>query len=135
MLKTLMTFAKGFRMCFPEKKIITNNLFEIMTFGVDYDVALLTLNENSAYTFDKTGYYFTTAGNNIYDIVKDKNRIITNSKFLVDLLKNKHIISVRSCFDDETVVNLNYVKIVKEVFDDILEPLYIREPGINLGKK
>jgi tRNA A37 threonylcarbamoyladenosine modification protein TsaB len=133
MLKALMTFAKGFRSCFPAKPIITNNLFELLTFEENYDKILLDVNENTIYIFDGTRYYFTNK-TGINTAVEKNGKIITNSHFLLDLLKNSCRIVFRN-FDEGDVMSINCKKFINKEFDYILEPLYIREPAINLKKK
>jgi tRNA A37 threonylcarbamoyladenosine modification protein TsaB len=128
-LKVLMTFAKGFRSCFPDKPIISNSLFEILTFGKEYDKALLDVGERVIYVFDKNTYRFVDR-DNPKDALNSGDRVITNSHFLLDLLKNDCTISEKS-LEEGTIVSINYKKAVSNDFDDSLEPLYIREPAIN----
>lgn len=133
MLKALMTFAKGFQSCFPTKPIITNNLFELLAFGENYNKILLDVNENTIYIFDGTHYYFVNS-TEINTAVDKNDRIITNSHFLLDLLKNSCRIVFRN-FDEGDVMSINCKKFINREFDYVLEPLYIREPAINLKKK
>jgi tRNA A37 threonylcarbamoyladenosine modification protein TsaB len=132
MLKVLMTFAKGFKSCFPNIPIVTNNLFEILASSEEYDIILLDVSEKVVYVFDKKRYFFIDK-DNITDILQKDDKIITNSFFLLDLLKNNFKVKVKN-FEEDCILNMNYKKVIDKDFDEVLEPLYVREPAINLKK-
>ena len=49
LLKAVMTFAKGFHCCFPNKNIIVNSGFDILSYKENFDIILMKMNENSCH--------------------------------------------------------------------------------------
>lgn len=132
-LKATMTFAKVFHLCFPEKYIILNNIFEIISFREkNFDFVILESNLNYYYLFNKNKFLFVKQ-NELLDIIQNGNKIITNSKILMDFLKtNCNIFFIEQKMED--LIELNFFKCKNNIFSIELEPLYIREPDINLKK-
>ncbi|MDR2760897.1 MAG: hypothetical protein LBB09_03580 [Rickettsiales bacterium] len=131
-LKILMTFAKGFRACLPNRPVIANDLFEILTHNQECDAALLELGGNSVYAFDGQKYFLVNR-DAPGDIFGKGKKIITNSLFLLDLLKN-NCRMVLGSFSDENIADINCDKAKRGAFGVELSPLYIREPDVNLKK-
>jgi tRNA A37 threonylcarbamoyladenosine modification protein TsaB len=133
-LKVLIAVAKGFRVCFPKKQIITNNLFEILGYGKDYDLIALELRGSFLYVYDKKRYYCLPR-DDLDGLFENKNdKIITNSQFLLDFSK-KGVKLELNYFEDSSIIGLNYKKTVKGDFDNALEPLYVREPDVFFKKR
>ena len=136
LLKAVMTFAKGFHCCFPNKNIIVNNGFEILSHNENFDAVLMKMNENSCYVYDKTKYFYSNNLNNLKDIFLDTHNILINSNTIAIKLKEigfKNVNVIENTVDK--VVELNHKKFLKNDFTNNLKPLYIREPDINIRKK
>lgn len=127
-LKISVSTAKAILCTVPNIKIITNNIFEIISHNKNYDFIILEAGLEGFYICDRNNNYFYKKKGEFYP---NKNEIIvTNSLEIVDFLKEYNIIYSNS--KKLNVINLNYIKYCNNIFNNKeLTPLYIREPQIN----
>ncbi len=127
-LKISVSTAKAILCTMPSIKIITNNVFEIISYNKKYDFIVLDAGLDSFYISNKDNNYSYTK-KDMFHPNKDEI-IITNLSEIVDFLKENNIIY--SSYIKTNVVNLNYLKYCNNIFkNEELTPLYIRKPQIN----
>ncbi|MDR1499331.1 MAG: hypothetical protein LBS34_03530, partial [Rickettsiales bacterium] len=106
------------------------NVFEILSFGKDYDVIVLKADMGGFYVCDKNNAISYKTNTEIQKLYTNNEKIITNCKNLLDFLKTHNINVLDVNMGD--MVLLNYCKYLNVASDDSdVKPLYIREAQIN----
>lgn len=132
-LKVSIAAIKAIKTILPDKLIITNNVFEILSFKKKYNFIILKADYSGCYMCNKNNEMIYIKNDDIIDFLNAqssrKNIIITNDKKLVDFLKINNILYSEINIGD--IVLLNYYKYTNNFFSTNIVPLYIREPQIN----
>lgn len=128
-IKTGLAVLKAIQIA-TNKKIITNNMFEIISFNQErHDIIILDLNNAKYYIQDKDDFYVIYK-KDINDFLEKhkKNKIITNDK---NILSDNIIFSN---FSNNKWLKLTEYKAENKIFTKKIEPLYIEEAGITKRK-
>ena len=128
-IKTGLAVLKAIQIA-TNKKIITNNMFEIISFNQErHDIVILDLNNAKYYIQDKDDFYVIYK-KDINDFLEKhkKNKIITNDK---NILSDNIIFSN---FSNDKWLKLIEYKAENKIFTKKIEPLYIEEAGITKRK-
>lgn len=128
-IKTGLAVLKAIQIA-TNKKIITNNMFEIISFNQErHDIVILDLNNAKYYIQDKDNFYVIYK-KDINDFLEKnkKSKIITNDKNIL----NDNIIF--SNFSNDKWLKLIEYKAENKIFTKKIEPLYIEEAGITKRK-
>ena len=128
-IKTGLAVLKAIQIA-TNKKIITNNMFEIISFNQKkHDIVILDLNNAKYYIQDKDDFYVIYK-KDINDFLEKhkKNKIITNDK---NILSDNIIFSN---FSNDKWLKLIECKAENNIFTEKIEPLYIEEAGITKRK-
>ena len=128
-IKTGLAVLKAIQIA-TNKKIITNNMFEIISFNQErHDIVILDLNNAKYYIQDKDNFYVIYK-KDINDFLEKhkKNKIITNDK---NILSDNIIFSN---FSNDKWLKLTEYKAENNIFTEKIEPLYIEEAGITKRK-
>ncbi len=128
-IKTGLAVLKAIQIA-TNKKIITNNMFEIISFNQErHNIVILDLNNAKYYIQDKDDFYVIYK-KDINDFLEKhkKNKIITNDK---NILSNNIIFSN---FSNDKWLKLTEYKAENNIFTEKIEPLYIEEAGITKRK-
>ena len=128
-IKTALAVLKAIQIS-TNKKIVTNNMFELISFNqTEHDVVILDLNNIKYYIQNKDNYYV------IYK--KDINDFLEKNKNLKILTNDKNILNsnmIFSNFSNEKWLELIKYKAEHNIFTEKIEPLYIEEAGITKRK-
>ncbi len=128
-IKTALAVLKAIQIS-THKKIVTNNMFELISFNqTEHDVVILDLNNVKYYIQNKNNYYV------IYK--KDINDFLEKNKNLKILTNDKNILNdnmIFSNFSNEKWLELIEYKAEHNIFTEKIEPLYIEEAGITKRK-
>lgn len=128
-IKTALAVLKAIQIS-TNKKIVTNNMFELISFNqTEHDVVILDLNNIKYYIQNKDNYYV------IYK--KDINDFLEKNKNLKILTNDKNILNsnmIFSNFSNEKWLELIEYKAEHNIFTEKIEPLYIEEAGITKRK-
>lgn len=128
-IKTGLAVLKAIQIA-TNKKIITNNMFEIISFNQErHNIVILDLNNAKYYIQDKDDFYVIYK-KDINDFLEKhkKNKIITNDK---NILSDNIIFSN---FSNDKWLKLIECKAENNIFTEKIEPLYIEEAGITKRK-
>lgn len=128
-IKTGLAVLKAIQIA-TNKKIITNNMFEIISFNQErHNIVILDLNNAKYYIQDKDDFYVIYK-KDINDFLEKhkKNKIITNDK---NILSDNIIFSN---FSNDKWLKLTEYKAENNIFTEKIEPLYIEEAGITKRK-
>lgn len=128
-IKTGLAVLKAIQIA-TNKKIITNNMFEIISFNQErHNIVILDLNNAKYYIQDKDDFYVIYK-KDINDFLEKhkKNKIITNDK---NILSDNIIFSN---FSNDKWLKLIEYKAENNIFTEKIEPLYIEEAGITKRK-
>lgn len=128
-IKTGLAVLKAIQIA-TNKKIITNNMFEIISFNQErHDIVILDLNNAKYYIQDKDDFYVIYK-KDINDFLEKhkKNKIITNDK---NILSDNIIFSN---FSNDKWLKLIEYKAENKIFTKKIEPIYIEEAGITKRK-
>ncbi len=128
-IKTGLAVLKAIQIA-TNKKIITNNMFEIISFNQErHNIVILDLNNAKYYIQDKDDFYVIYK-KDINDFLEKhkKNKIITNDK---NILSDNIIFSN---FSNDKWLKLIEYKAENKIFTKKIEPLYIEEAGITKRK-
>lgn len=127
-LKISASVAKAILCLIPDIKVITNNMFEIISYGKKYDFVVLDAGLDGFYISDSNNNYYYSR---VYEFLPDKDDvIITNSLKVVDILKEYNV--DYTPHKEDNIINLNYLKYSNNILTNgEITPLYIREPQIN----
>lgn len=128
-IKTGLAVLKAIQIA-TNKKIITNNMFEIISFNQEgHDIVILDLNNAKYYIQDKDDFYVIYK-KDINDFLEKhkKNKIITNDK---NILSDNIIFSN---FSNDKWLKLTEYKAENNIFTEKIKPLYIEEAGITKRK-
>ena len=128
-IKTGLAVLKAIQIA-TNKKIITNNMFEIISFNQErHDIVILDLNNTKYYIQNKDDFYVIYK-KDINDFLEKhkKNKIITNDK---NILSDNIIFSN---FSNDKWLKLTEYKAENNIFTEKIEPLYIEEAGITKRK-
>lgn len=128
-IKTGLAVLKAIQIA-TNKKIITNNMFEIISFNQErHDIVILDLNNAKYYIQDKDDFYV------IYK--KDINDFLEKHKKYKIITNDKNILSdniIFSNFSNDKWLKLIEYKAKNNIFTEKIEPLYIEEAGITKRK-
>ena len=128
-IKTGLAVLKAIQIA-TNKKIITNNMFEIISFNQErHDIVILDLNNAKYYIQDKNDFYV------IYK--KDINDFLEKNKKSKIITNDKNILSdniIFSNFSNDKWLKLTEYKAENKIFTKKIEPLYIEEAGITKRK-
>lgn len=128
-IKTALAVLKAIQIS-TNKKIVTNNMFELISFNqTEHDIVILDLNNIKYYIQNKDNYYV------IYK--KDINDFLEKNKNLKILTNDKNILNsnmIFSNFSNEKWLELIEYKAKHNIFTEKIEPLYIEEAGITKRK-
>lgn len=134
-LKVSMAIIKAIKSVFPNVPIITNNIFEIISYNEDFDFVILSADLNGQYICDKNHKMEYMRNDKIALLLNEENlkskKIITNKKNLMDYFKLENYIIEYKNTSVENIVSLNNYKFENNSFDYSIVPLYMREPQIN----
>ena len=128
-IKTNLAVLKALQIS-TNKKIITNNMFEIISFEQNQcDIIILDLNNAKYYIKDKNSYYIIYKTDIKSFLEENKNAtILTNDHGIVcDNI-------ILSNFSIEKWAKLNCYKAQNQLFTNEIEPLYIEEAKITKRK-
>lgn len=128
-IKTALAVLKAIQIS-TNKKIVTNNMFELISFNqTEHDVVILDLNNIKYYIQNKDNYYVIYKKDINDFLEKNKNsKILTNDK---NILNSNMIFSN---FSNEKWLELIEYKVEHNIFTEKIEPLYIEEAGITKRK-
>ena len=128
-IKTALAVLKAIQIS-TNKKIVTNNMFELISFNqTEHDVVILDLNNIKYYIQNKDNYYVIYKKDINDFLEKNKNsKILTNDK---NILNSNMIFSN---FSNEKWLELIEYKAKNNIFTEKIEPLYIEEAGITKRK-
>lgn len=127
-IKTSLAVLKAIQIS-TNKKIITNNAFEIVSRETNiYDYIILNVGTIKYYIKNKAGEYFAIYKKDIAKFLNNKGKIITNDFELV----GENI--VFSDLSDEKWADLINYKFKKSIFTEHIEPLYIEEAVVTKRK-
>lgn len=128
-IKTALAVLKAIQIS-TNKKIVTNNMFELISFNqTEHDVVILDLNNIKYYIQNKDNYYVIYKKDINDFLEKNKNsKILTNDK---NILNSNMIFSN---FSNEKWLELIEYKTEHNIFTEKIEPLYIEEAGITKRK-
>lgn len=128
-IKTALAVLKAIQIS-TNKKIVTNNMFELISFNqTEHDVVILDLNNIKYYIQNKDNYYVIYKKDINDFLEKNKNsKILTNDK---NILNSNMIFSN---FSNEKWLELIEYKAEHNIFTEKIEPLYIEEAGITKRK-
>lgn len=128
-IKTALAVLKAIQIS-TNKKIVTNNMFELISFNqTEHDVVILDLNNIKYYIQNKDNYYVIYKKDINDFLEKNKNsKILTNDK---NILNSNMIFSN---FSNEKWLELIEYKAKHNIFTEKIEPLYIEEAGITKRK-
>lgn len=128
-IKTALAVLKAIQISI-NKKIVTNNMFELISFNqTEHDVVILDLNNIKYYIQNKDNYYVIYKKDINDFLEKNKNsKILTNDK---NILNSNMIFSN---FSNEKWLELIEYKAEHNIFTEKIEPLYIEEAGITKRK-
>lgn len=125
-IKVALSFMKAFESIYPNKKFILNSTFDVLFFGEQADYVLTKA--------DFKNYYLCNNQNKI-NVINSFDNIKKGSKIITDVnVESDDLIFIKKTIDKETISSLNYHKAVNGLWTKNLEPLYVREPQINLKK-
>lgn len=134
-LKVSMAIIKAIKSVFPNIPIITNNIFEIISYNEDFDFVILSADLNGQYICDKNHKMEYMRNDKIALLLNEENlkskKIITNKKNLMDYFKLENYIIEYKNTSVKNIVSLNNYKFENNSFDYSIVPLYMREPQIN----
>jgi tRNA A37 threonylcarbamoyladenosine modification protein TsaB len=111
-------------------KIITLNIFEIISLNVLYDKIILDINKLKYYIKCHNNNYFVILKDNIDNFINKNEKIITNSQILAEKYNLKY-----SNIDIDNWINSINFKIKNKIFSEEIEPLYIETASITERKK
>ena len=132
-LKVAIATVKAIKSVYNDIKVITNNVFEILSFKENFDYVVLKADINGYYLYDKNSNINYIDKNNIENIDKTNNIIISNVKNIVDFFKQDIILKIVDINIDKLVL-LNVYKYSENIFTDDIKALYIMDPKINKRK-
>lgn len=128
-IKTSLAVLKALKMS-TNKKIITNNTFEIISYGIDgYDIVILDMG-TAKYFIKNSDDYLSIYKKDINDFLEQNKglRILTNDNDF----KGQNII--HSEFNDQKWSELVYHKFSNNIFTEDIQPLYIEEALVTKRK-
>lgn len=131
-IKTSLSVLKMIKLA-TNKKIITNNVFEIISYDKKVDIIILDMNSMKYFIEDKVNNkFYTIFKKDIEIFLSDKNnlKIITNDKNLLGIRKN----IILSEFDNNKWIDSILYKNYNNIFNNDIEPLYIEEANITKRK-
>ena len=123
-IKVAVSFMKAIQSVYPNKKFILNNVFEILSFGEKFDYILIKADIRNYYLYDKNISLI-----NSFDNIKKGSKIITDLDGLP-----KDFVYIKKNVNNETIKKLNFYKYNNSLFNETLDPFYVREPQINRKK-
>lgn len=128
-LKVAVSFIKAVLCIYQRIKVITNNVFEIISQNKKYDYILLEAGIDGFYIYDRENDCYFYNKRDVFK-VSSKKIILTNSNIIVDFLKSYN--TIIGNMNIKSIVNLNYYKYINKIFsNEYIKPLYIRDPQIN----
>ena len=123
-IKVAIAFMKAIQSVYPNKKFILNNVFDILSFGENFDYILIKADIKNYYLYNKNIVLI-----NSFDNIKKGSKIITDLDGLP-----KDFVYTKKNVNNETIKKLNFYKYNNNLFDKTLDPFYVREPQINRKK-
>ena len=132
-LKVAIATVKAIKSVHKNIKVITNNVFEILSFKENFDFVVLKADINGYYLYDKNKNISYIDKNNLDDINKSNNVIISNVKNVMDFFKQDIILKIAD-IDIDKLVLLNTYKCNENIFTNDIKALYIMDPKINKRK-
>lgn len=128
-LKVAVSFIKAVLCVYKRVKLITNNVFEIISQNKKYNYIFLEAGIDGFYIYDRDNDSYFYSKRDAFKI-SPKKIILTNSNIIVDFLKSYNTIIEN--MNIRNIVNLNYYKYINKIFsNEDIKPLYIRDPQIN----
>lgn len=128
-LKVAVSFIKAVLCVYKRVKLITNNVFEIISQNKKYNYIFLEAGIDGFYIYDRDNDSYFYSKRDAFKI-SPKKIILTNSNIIVDFLKSYNTIIEN--MNIRNIVNLNYYKYINKIFsNEYIKPLYIRDPQIN----
>lgn len=132
-IKSTISFAKAFEVI-TGKKIIENDVFEIISFQKEPDYVVLNGGFGFFYIKDKNQNYSQQKKEDFTKLLNQNTNIITNNQDIFDYLSKFCSVEL-SISSIKDIVKLNHIKTINENFSKKIEPLYIGQPQINIKKK
>lgn len=132
-LKVAVATVKAIKSVYNNIKVITNNVFEILSFKESFDFVILKADINGYYLYDKDKNISYIDKNHLESIDKSNNIIISNITNIVDFFKQDIILKTININFDKLVL-LNTYKYNENIFTNDIKALYIMDPKINKRK-
>lgn len=131
-IKTSISFAKAFK-AITNKKIIENDVFEILSYNKKFDYVVVNGGINCFYIKDSNDNYSQQKKENFVNTLKNNDTVITNNQEIQDYVKDYcKVLNIKESIDD--LIKLNHFKTEHKLFSEDIQPLYIGQPQINIKK-
>lgn len=131
-IKTSISFAKAFKIL-TKKDVITNDVFEIISFNEKFDYVVLNCGFNMFYIKDKLGNYIQQKKEEFIKNLNKDDIVITNDINIFNELKDYCYIKYKE-ENIDNILKLNQNKTKNKNFSKEIQPLYIGQPQINIKK-
>lgn len=132
-LKVAIATVKAIKSVYNNIKVITNNVFEILSFRENFDFVVLKADMNGYYLYDNNKNISYIDKNYLENIDKPNNIIISNIKNIIDFFKQNTKLKITD-INIEKIILLNAYKYENNVFSNEIKALYIMDPKINKRK-
>lgn len=132
-LKVVIATVKAIKSVYNDIKVITNNVFEILSFKENFNFVILKADINGYYLYDNNKNISYIDKNCLENIDKSNNIIISNIKNIVDFFKQDIILKIIDININKLVL-LNFYKYNENIFTNDIKALYIMDPKINKRK-
>lgn len=131
-IKTSISFTKAFKLL-TNKNIIENDIFEILSYGENFNYVVVNSGINCLYIKDQNGNYSQQKRDIFINNLKTDNIVITNNQEIQETLKNScRVVYVKKYINK--LIDLNHFKTKNNFFSEDIQPLYIGQPQINIKK-
>ncbi|MDD2839854.1 MAG: hypothetical protein PHY80_01860 [Rickettsiales bacterium] len=127
-IKTSLAVLKALQIS-TKAKIITCNIFDIISFELNHDLIILDMGTVKLY-IEENNEFYTIYKKDLENFLKEKEnkKIITNNKIIV----GDNIIY--SDFTNQKWINIVNYKVKNNLWTEYIEALYIEEAGITKRK-
>ncbi|MBO4956237.1 MAG: hypothetical protein J6C50_00135 [Rickettsiales bacterium] len=132
-LKVAIATVKAIKSVYNNIKVITNNVFEILSFRENFDFVVLKADMNGYYLYNNNKNISYIDKNYLENIDKPNNIIISNIKNIIDFFKQNTKLKITD-INIEKIILLNAYKYENNVFSNEIKALYIMDPKINKRK-
>lgn len=132
-LKVAIATVKAIKSVYNDIKVITNNVFEILSFKENFNFVILKADINGYYLYDNNKNISYIDKNCLENMDKSNNIIISNIKNIVDFFKQDIILKIIDININKLVL-LNFYKYNENIFTNDIKALYIMDPKINKRK-